>query len=298
MAPRFDDLAAFAVVAQERSFTRAGARLGVSPSALSQTIKALESRLGIRLLDRTTRSVASTEAGERLLKTVAPRFADIEQELAALGDMREHPGGTIRISAGEHPVRSVLQPGLARLLPNYPDIKVEVIVDYGLIDIVADGFDAGVRLGEQVAKDMIALRIGPDVHMAVVGSPDYFNRHAPPKTPQELTEHNCINVRMPTHGGLFAWEFEKDGRELKVRVEGQLTFNTIRPRVDSACQGLGLAYMPEDVVASHLASGELVRVLKDWCPAFPGYHLYYPNRRHPSPAFARLVEALRYRKLG
>ena len=298
MAPRFDDLAAFAVVAQERSFTRAGARLGVSPSALSQTIKALESRLGIRLLDRTTRSVASTEAGERLLKTVAPRFADIEQELAALGDMREHPGGTIRISAGEHPVRSVLQPGLARLLPDYPDIKVEVIVDYGLIDIVADGFDAGVRLGEQVAKDMIALRIGPDVRMAVVGSPDYFNRHAPPKIPQDLTEHNCINVRMPTHGGLFAWEFEKDGRELKVRVEGQLTFNTLRPRLDSACRGLGLAYMPEDVVASQLASGELVQVLKDWCPAFPGYHLYYPNRRHSSPAFALLVEALRYRKSG
>lgn len=298
MVQRFDDLAAFAVVAQERSFTRAGARLGVSPSALSQTIKGLESRLGIRLLDRTTRSVSATEAGERLLKTVAPRFADIEQELSALRDMREHPGGTIRISAGEHPVHSVLQPGLSRLLPNYPDIRVEVIVDYGLIDIVADGFDAGVRLGEQVAKDMIALRIGPDVRMAVVGSPDYFKRHAPPKTPQDLTEHNCINVRMPTHGGLFPWEFEKDGRELKVRVEGQLTFNTIRPRLDSACRGHGLAYMPEDVVAAQLASGELLRVLEDWCPAFPGYHLYYPNRRHPSPAFALLVEALRYRENG
>lgn len=218
MAQRFDDLAAFTVVAQERSFTRAGAKLGVSTSALSQTIKALEGRLGIRLLDRTTRSVSPTEAGERLLKTVAPRFADIEQELAALGDMRERPSGTIRISAGEHPVRSVLQPGLSRLLPDYPDIRVEVIVDYGLIDIVADGFDAGVRLGEQVAKDMIALRIGPDVRMAVVGSPGYFERHGRPATPQDLTDHNCINMRLPTHGGLFPWEFEKDGRELKVRV--------------------------------------------------------------------------------
>lgn len=298
MAQRFDDLAAFTVVAQERSFTRAGAKLGVSPSALSQTIKGLESRLGIRLLDRTTRSVSPTEAGERLLKTVAPRFADIEQELAVLGDMRERPSGTIRISAGEHPVRSVLQPGLSRLLRDYPDIRVEVIVDYGLIDIVADGFDAGVRLGEQVAKDMIALRIGPDVRMAVVGSPDYFKRRAPPTTPQDLTEHNCINMRLPTHGSLFPWEFEKDGRELRVRVEGQLTFNTIRPRLDSACRGLCLAYMPEDIVASQVVSGELVRVLEDWCPTFPGYHLYYPSRRHPSPAFALLVEALRYREGG
>jgi len=298
MAQRFDDLAAFTVVAQERSFTRAGAKLGVSPSALSQTVKALEGRLGIRLLDRTTRSVSPTEAGERLLKTRGARFAAIQQELAALGDMRERPSGTIRISAGEHPVRSVLQPGLSRLLPDYPDIRVEVIVDYGLIDIVADGFDAGVRLGEQVAKDMIALRIGPDVRMAVVASPAYFERHAAPTTPQDLTEHNCINMRLPTHGSLFPWEFEKDGRELRVRVEGQLTFNTIRPRLESACRGLGLAYMPEDIVASQIASGELVRALEDWCPPFPGYHLYYPSRRHPSPAFALVVEALRYRDGG
>lgn len=296
MLQRFDDLAAFAVVARERSFTRAGAKLGVSPSALSQTIKGLEGRLGIRLLDRTTRSVAPTAAGERLLRTVAPRLAEIEHELAALRDLSERPAGTIRITAGEHPVRSVLSQGLANLLPNYPDIRVEVIVDYGLIDIVAEGFDAGVRLGEQVAKDMIALRIGPDMRMAVVGSPDYFQRHPRPATPQDLTDHNCINMRLPTHGGLFPWEFEKDGRELNVRVEGQLTFNTIRPRLDAACRGLGLAYMPEDIVAPQIATGELVRVLEDWCPVFPGYHLYYPSRRHPSPAFALLVEALRYRK--
>lgn len=295
MAPRFDDLAAFAVVAQERSFTRAGARLGVSPSALSQTIKNLEARLGLRLLTRTTRSVAPSEAGERLLKTVAPRFEEIEHELAALSAMRERPAGTIRITAGEHPVRSVLQPGLAKLLPAYPDIRIEVIVDYGLIDIVAQGYDAGVRLGEQVAKDMIALRIGPDVRMAVVGAPAYFAKHPIPRAPQELTDHNCINMRLPTHGGLFAWEFEKDGRELNVRVEGQLVFNTIRPRVESALQGLGLAYLPEDIVMAHIASGDLIRVLGDWCPPFPGYHLYYPSRRHASPAFSLLIEALRFR---
>jgi DNA-binding transcriptional LysR family regulator len=295
MAQRFDDLAAFAVVARERSFTRAGAKLGVSPSALSQTIKNLEARLGLRLLTRTTRSVAPSEAGERLLKTVGPRFDEIEHEIAELGAMRERPGGTIRITAGEHPVRSVLQPGLAKLLPDYPDVRVEVIVDYGLIDIVADGYDAGVRLGEQVAKDMIALRIGPDVRMAVVGSPDYLSTRSVPQVPQDLTDHNCINMRLPTYGGLFAWEFEKDGRELNVRVDGQLVFNTIRPRVKSALQGLGLAYMPEDLVASHIASGELVRVLSDWCPAFPGYHLYYPSRRHSSPAFSLLIEALRYK---
>jgi DNA-binding transcriptional LysR family regulator len=296
MAQHFDDLAAFALVAREHSFTRAGAKLGVSPSALSQSIKGLEARLGLRLLTRTTRSVAPTEAGERLLKTVAPRFEEIEHELAALSAMRERPAGTIRISAGEHPVRSVLQPGLTRLLPGYPDIRVEVIVDYGLIDIVAEGYDAGVRLGEQVAKDMVALRIGPDMCMAVVGSPAYFEKHPTPQTPQDLTDHNCINMRLPTYGGLFPWEFEKDGRELKVRVDGQLVFNTVRPRLESALQGLGLAYMPEDIVASHIASGEMIRVLGDWCPPFPGYHLYYPSRRHASPAFSLLVEALRFRE--
>lgn len=296
MAQRFDDLAAFALVAKERSFTRAGAKLGISPSALSQTIKGLETRLGLRLLIRTTRSVAPSEAGERLLKTVAPRLEEIEHELAALSAMRDQPAGTIRITAGEHPVRSVLQPGLAKLLPNHPDIKVELIVDYGLIDIVAEGYDAGVRLGEQVAKDMVAMRIGPDMRMAVVGSPAYFRKHQIPRTPQDLTDHNCINMRLPTYGGLFPWEFEKKGRELKVRVDGQLVFNTLRPRLESALQGLGLAYMPEDVAAPHIASGELIRVLDNWCAPFSGYHLYYPSRHHSSPAFSLLLDALRFRE--
>lgn len=295
MAQRFDELAAFAVVARERSFTRAGAKLGVSPSALSQTVKALEARLGLRLLARTTRSVSPTEAGDRLLQTLAPRLEEIEQAVAALSELRERPAGTIRISAGEHAARTVVQRGLAKLLPQYPDIQVEVVVDYGLIDIVAEGFDAGVRLGEQVAKDMIALRIGPDMRMAVVASPAYFAGRKPPVTPPDLTEHNCINMRLPTYGGVFAWEFEKDGRELRVRVEGQLTFNTLRQRLDSAIQGLGLAYMPEDIAAPSIATGELVRVLEDWCAPFSGYHLYYPSRRHASPAFSLLVESLRFR---
>jgi DNA-binding transcriptional LysR family regulator len=294
MAQGFDELAAFAAVARERSFTRAGAKLGVSPSALSQTIKGLEGRLGVRLLTRTTRSVAPTEAGERLLQTIAPRFEEIEQALVALAELRERPAGTIRITAGEHAARSVLQPALARLLPDYPDIRVEIVVDYGLVDIVAEGFDAGVRLGEQVAKDMIALRIGPDMRMVVVGAPTYFERRERPLTPQDLTDHNCINMRLPTYGGLFAWEFEKDGREVNVRVDGQLVFNTLRQRLDSALQGLGLAYMPEDVAAPCIASGDLIRVLEDWCPPFSGYHLYYPSRRHASPAFSLLVEALRH----
>jgi len=295
MAQRFDELAAFAAVARERSFTRAGAKLGVSASALSQTVKALEQRLGVLLLARTTRSVAPTEAGERLLATLAPRFEEIEQAVAALGELRERPAGSIRITAGEHAARAVLQPALARLLPAYPDIRVEIVVDYGMVDIVAEGFDAGVRLGEQVAKDMIALRIGPDMRMAVVGSPAYFRDRIRPIAPQDLTDHNCINMRLPTYGGLFAWEFEKAGREVRVRVDGQLVFNTIRQRLDSALQGLGLAYMPEDVAAPWLATGELVRVLEDWCAPFAGYHLYYPSRRHGSPGFSLLVDSLRYR---
>lgn len=295
MAQRLDDLAALALVAKERSFTRAAAKLGVSPSALSQTIKGLEARLGVRLLTRTTRSVATTEAGDRLLQTVSPHLVEIEHALAALAEMREQPAGTIRITAGEHAVRSVLQPALARLLPDYPDIHVEVMVDYGLVDIVAEGFDAGVRLGEQVAKDMIAVSIGPQVRMAVVGSPAYFEGRPRPRTPQDLTSHTCINMRLPTYGGLFPWEFEKNGRELKVRVDGQLVFNAIGPRVASALQGLGLAYMPEDIVAAEIAAGTLVRVLDDWCAPFDGYQLYYPSRRQHSPAFALLVEAVRYK---
>jgi DNA-binding transcriptional LysR family regulator len=291
----FNTLAAFAVVAKERSFTRAAAKLGVSQSALSQTVKSLEERLGIRLLTRTTRSVSPTDAGNRLLQTVAPRFEEIEHELAAMNAMRDKPAGTIRITAGEHPAITVLQDGLARFLPDYPDIQVEIIVDYGLADIAADGIDAGVRLGEQVAKDMIAVRIGPDMRMAVVGSPGYFEKHPRPETPQELTAHNCINIRLPTYGGLFAWEFDKDGHEVKVRVEGQLVFNNIALRLESALKGLGLAYMPEDHALEHIRAGRLIRVLDDWCEPFPGYHLYYPSRRHASPAFALLVDTLRYR---
>lgn len=291
----FNQLAAFAVVAKERSFTRAAAKLGVSQSALSQTIKGLEARLGLRLLTRSTRSVSPTEAGERLMHSVAPRLEEIEQEIAALSALREKPAGTIRITAGEHAAIAVLQPVLGKLLPDYPDINVEIIVDYGLTDIVAEGYDAGVRLGEQVAKDMIAVRIGPEMRMAVVGSPDYFARHPRPETPQDLTAHNCINIRLPTYGGLFPWEFDKDGREIKVRVEGQLVFNNIAMRLSSALAGLGLAYMPEDQALEQIAAGRLVRVLEEWCEPFSGYHLYYPSRRHSSPGFSLLVDALRYR---
>jgi DNA-binding transcriptional LysR family regulator len=290
-----NDLLAFLAVAQERSFTRAAAKLGVSQSALSHTVRGLEARLGVRLLTRTTRSVAPTEAGERLLRTVGPRFEEIDAELTALSEFREKPAGTIRITAGEHPAYAILWPALARLLPDYPDIKVEVVIDYGLTDIVAERYDAGVRLGEQVAKDMIAVRIGPDMRMAVVGAPSYFARRKRPQTPQDLTAHDCINIRLPTYGGLYAWEFEKGGRELKVRVEGQLVFNSLALRLDAALAGFGLAYLPEDQVQTHLADGRLIRVLADWCPPFPGYHLYYPSRRQPTPAFAVLVDALRYR---
>jgi DNA-binding transcriptional LysR family regulator len=295
--PRRDlnDLLAFVAVARQRSFTRAAAQLGVSQSALSHTMRALEARLGLRLLTRTTRSVAPTAAGERLLATVAPRFEEIEAELDALGALREKPAGTIRITATEHVADAFLLPKLAKLLPAYPDIKVEIIVDYGLTDIVAQRYDAGVRGGEQVAKDMIAVRIGPDMRMAVVGAPGYFATCAAPKTPQELIAHNCINLRLPTHGGLYAWEFEKGRRELRVRVDGQLTFNTTAQMLTAALAGFGLAYVPEGLVAPHLAKRRLRRVLEDWCPSFPGYHLYYPSRRQASPAFALLVDALRHR---
>lgn len=271
--------------------------LGISPSALSQTIRNLEERLGLRLLTRTTRSVATTEAGERLLRIVAPRFEEIAAELAALTALRDRPAGTIRLTAGEHPAVAVLQPALTRLLPDYPDITVEITVNYGLTDIVTEGYDAGVRLGEQVAKDMIAVRIGPDIRMAVVGSPAYFAKHPRPEAPQHLLAHNCINMRLPTYGGLFPWEFEQDGRDLKVRVDGQTVVNNIGLRLTSALDGLGLAYMPEDLAVPHIAEGRLIRVLEPWCPRFSGYHLYYPNRRHASPAFALLVDILRYRSV-
>jgi len=289
-----NDLVAFLAVTRERSFTRAAAKLGVSQSALSHTVRGLEERLGLRLLTRTTRSVAPTEAGERLVQTVGPRFDEIDAELAALSALREKPAGTIRITAGEHAAETVLWPALATLLPRYPDIKVEVIVDNGLTDIVAERYDAGVRLGEQVARDMIAVRIGADWRIAVVGAPSYFAKRTDPKRPQDLTAHDCINMRLPTYGGLFPWEFEKRGRELKVRVEGPLVFNTIALRLNAALAGLGLAYLPEDVVRTHVAEGRLIQVLADWCAPWSGYHLYYPSRRQPTPAFAVLVDALRY----
>jgi DNA-binding transcriptional LysR family regulator len=291
----FNDLLAFLAVAREGSFTKAAAKLGVSQSALSHAMRALEERLGVRLLTRTTRKVSATAAGERLLRSLGPRFEEIEAELDALSELREKPAGTIRITAGEHAAVAILEPALAKFLPGYPDIDVEIIVDYGLTDIVAERYDAGVRIGEQVAKDMIAVRIGPDMRMAVVGAPSYFARRAKPRKPQDLTAHQCINLRLPTYGGLYAWEFEKRGRELKVRVEGQLVFNNLALRLKSAVAGLGLAYLPEDQVRSHVADGQLVQVLDDWCPPFSGYHLYYPSRRHLTPAFGLLVDALRYR---
>ena len=290
-----DDLSAFLIVARERSFTKAAAKLGVSQSALSYTIKELEARLKLRLLTRTTRSVSPTAAGERLLRNAGPRIEEIEAELAALSELREKPSGTIRITATEYATNAVLLPKLAKLLREYPDIKVEIICDYGMTDIVTQRFDAGVRDGEQVAKDMIAVRIGPDARMAVVGAPSYFRNRSEPKKPPELVEHNCINLRLPTHGGLYAWEFEKGSRELKVRVEGQLIFNTATQMLHAALAGLGLTYLPEGLVQPHINQGRLKRVLQDWCPAYPGYHLYYPSRRQPSAAFALLVEALRHR---
>ncbi|MBU1315839.1 MAG: LysR family transcriptional regulator [Alphaproteobacteria bacterium] len=291
----FNDLVAFVMVAREESFTKAAVKLGVSQSALSQTVRGLEERLGLRLLTRTTRRVSPTAAGERLLRIAGPRFEEIQTELAALAEMRDKPAGTVRITSGEHAAISVLAPALEKFLPDNPDVNVEITVDYGLTDIVAERYDAGVRLGEQLAKDMIAVRIGPEMRMAVVGAPSYFRQNPWPEIPQDLTGHNCIQIRMPTHGNILSWDFEKDGHELKVRVEGQLVFNNIAMRLDAVKRGLGLAYMPEDQVAEQIATGEVVRVLEDWCAPFPGYHLYYPNRRHASPAFALVVEALRYR---
>lgn len=291
----FNDLLAFVSVAREGSFTKAAAQLGVSQSALSHTIRALESRLGLRLLSRTTRSVSPTEAGERLLQTLAPRFEEIEAELAALSEFRDKPVGTIRITAAEHAATTVLWPKLAKLLPDYPDIKVEVNIDYGLTDIAAQRFDAGVRLGDQVAKDMIAVRIAPDLRMAVVASPAYLARKGRPENVPALAGHDCLNLRLPTYGGLMAWEFIKEGHEVKARVDGQLVFNSSPHILRAALAGFGLAYLPEDMALEDLAAGRLERVLDDWCPTFPGYHLYYPSRRQSSRAFAVLVEALRHR---
>ena len=290
-----NDLLAFLAVARERSFTRAAARLGLTQSALSHTVRALEERLGVQLLTRTTRSVATTEAGERLLHSVGSQFDDIEAALMALRNMRGKPAGTIRITATEHSARTLLCPALDAFLPKYPDIKVEVAVENQLTDIVAKRYDAGVRLGEQVAQDMIAVRIGPDMRMNVVATPAYFALHSPPRTPKDLTRHSCINLRLPTHDALYAWEFEKSGRPIKARVEGQITFNSTFLILQAALAGLGLAYLPEDLVAGPIADGRLQRVLKDWCPAFPGYHLYYATRRQHAPALGLLIDHLRYR---
>ena len=289
------DLNFFLTVAQERSFTRAAARLGISQSALSHAVRRLEGRLGVRLLARTTRSVAPTEAGERLVGTLGAAFQEIDAELIALGELRDKPAGTVRITTAPPAAETILWPAIARLLPEYPDIKVEICVDTGLTDIVAERFDGGVRLGEQVEKDMIAVPIGPDLRLAVVAAPSYLVRRKRPQDPRQLADHECINLRLPSFGGLYAWEFEKDGRELRVRVEGQLAFNDIALVHRAALAGFGLACLLEDQAEPYLSDGRLVRVLEDWCPPFPGYHLYYPSRRQPSPAFALLVEALRYR---
>ena len=288
------DLAAFVAVAQERSFTRAAAKLGITQSSLSHTIRRLETRLGLRLLARTTRSVAPTGAGERLLRTLSPAFEGIDAELASLSALREKPSGSIRITTAEHAAETILMPALERFLPDYPDVKVEVTVDYGLTDVVTERFDAGVRLGEQVAKDMVAVRIGPDMRMAAVAAPSYFAKTRPPRVPQDLADHQCINLRLPTSGGFYAWEFEKGGREMKVRVDGQLAFNELPLSIRVARAGLGIAFVPDDIVQADVGTGRLVRVLADWCAPFSGYHLYYPSRRQSTPAFTRLVESLRY----
>jgi len=289
----FNDLLSFMVVARERSFTRAAAQLGVSQSALSHAMRNLEARLDVRLLTRTTRSVAPTEAGEQLLMRVTPHLLEIEQELTALRDRRDRPAGNIRLSAGEHAMSAVLWPVLKPFMAHYPDINIEVTVDNGLTDIVDGRFDAGVRLGEQIAKDMVAVRIAPDMQMAVVGSAAYFAKNGVPETPEQLEHHRCINMRLPTLGGLYAWEFTHDGREIRVRVDGQLTLNSLPQRLDAAVAGLGLAYVPEESAAAQLADGRLTRVLESWCPSFEGYHLYYPSRRQHTTAFTLLVEALR-----
>jgi DNA-binding transcriptional LysR family regulator len=292
------DLLAFVAIAQARSFTKAAAKLGVSQSALSHTVRQLETRLGLPLLTRTTRSVSPTEAGERLLQTVGQSFEDIEAELLALRELRERPAGNIRLTATGNAVESILLPKLAPFLQQYPDVKIEIVVDYGLTDIVAERFDAGVRSGEQVAKDMIAVRIAPDMQMAVVGAPSYFERLPEPARPQDLTEHNCINLRLPAHAALYAWEFERKGRRVRVRVEGQMVMNATHQILSAALAGIGLAYVPEVMAQPHIAQGRLKRVLVDWCEPYPGYHLYYPSRRKASQAFALLVDVLRHRSPG
>ncbi|MDH4611599.1 LysR family transcriptional regulator [Pseudomonas sp. BN102] len=289
----FNELMAFVTVAREGSFTRAASQLGVTQSAISQVVSALEARLEIRLLTRTTRSVALTAAGERLLQAIGPRFDEIEAELDALTELRDKPAGTVRITGGDHIIKSTLLPKLMPLLKAYPDIRLEFDINYGFRDIVADRFDAGVRFGETLDQDMIAIPIGPHVRMAVVAAPDYFAENPIPRNPRDLVKHRCIDIRFPTHGGTDAWEFERRGKKLKVRGDGRLVFNTTPHIVDAALGGMGIAYLPEDEFSPHIAEGRLIRVLEDWCPHFSGYHLYYPSRRQPSPAFSLVVDALR-----
>lgn len=289
------DLLSFIVVAREGSFTRAAAKIGVSQSALSHSLRGLEERLGLRLLARTTRKVTPTPEGERVLERIAPHLAEVEQELQALIDTRDRPAGTIRITADDYAADTVLWPKLAPVLKHYPDLNVEIVMDYGLTDIVAEKLDAGVRLGEQLSEGMIAVRIGPDFRMLAVGAPSYFEGREMPQVPQDLTSHTCINLRLSTHGGLYAWEFEKDDREVRVRVEGQLTFNTIGPVLDAAVAGYGLGYVPESLARPYLDDGRLIAVLEDWSPPFPGHYLYYPHRRQSSPAFNVILEALRHK---
>lgn len=290
------ELSAFLSVAQEQSFTRAAAKMGTSQSALSYTVRRLEERIGVRLLTRTTRKVSLTDAGERLMGRLAPAMSEISAGLKEITELRDKPAGTIRITTSEHAASTLLWPGLEKVLLEYPDIHVEFSIDNGFVDIVADRFDAGVRLGESVAKDMIAMRIGPELRMAAVATPDYFARNPAPKTPFDLAQHSCINVRQRTAGGLYAWEFEKDGREVRVRVDGQLTFNGSLILLRAVQAGFGIALVMEDLVAPLLADRTLVRVLEDWCPPFPGYHLYYPTRRQPSAAFSLVLDALRFRE--
>lgn len=287
-----DDLEAVLTVAREGSFTKAAAKLGVSQSALSQTVRAVEERIGLRLLDRSTRSVSATQAGMRLLASVAPRIEEIRGEISALGDLRDTPSGSVRITSDEYAAESILLPKLAKLLPAYPDVKVEVIVDYGLTDIVAERYDAGVRLGEVVAKDMVSIPISGDQRLLVVASPDYVQKNGAPRSPQDLLEHTCINLRLPTRGGLYVWEFEKDGRDMNVRVDGQCTFNSLGVMVGAAIAGLGFAYVPEGEVRPYIEEGILQAVLEDWSPSYPGYRLFYPSRRQHSAAFALIVKTL------
>ncbi|MEI9752012.1 LysR family transcriptional regulator [Moellerella wisconsensis] len=292
----FNELHIFLAVARAKSFTKAAAKLGVSQSALSHAVKALEERLNTRLLTRTTRSVAATEIGEKIIACLEPRLAELDHELKSIIQLNGAASGNIRLSTGEHAARSLLWPKLKPFLRAYSDINVELVVDNGFVDIVDGGFDAGVRLGESVDKDMVAVRIGPDMRLAIVGSPSYFESQGIPQTPHDLQHHRCINMRLPTAGGLYHWEFEKEGKSLRVRVEGQLTFNLLSERIDAALSGFGIACVPEDTIQKAVKSGELIQTLSDWCPIFSGYYLYYPSRKQHPPAFALLIDALRYRE--